>query len=119
MKTNGQIAYEAYRDHSKGVSLVSQQPIPEWGFLGAEIKAAWEAAANSLSKHVTQHMPKSNVVPETVEGLITILKGKIDPAKWHNDLAQWIVDAGGNCVVANSAATLYMDRVFGLETTGA
>ncbi len=42
--TSGQIAYEAYRKHSSGKSLVSGHPIPEWDRLPSEIQAAWEAA---------------------------------------------------------------------------
>lgn len=40
----GEIGYTAYRDQAGGVSLVSGQPIPEWGSLPDPIREAWFAA---------------------------------------------------------------------------
>lgn len=45
MKTLGQTGYEAYRAQSKGVSLATGAPIPEWADMKTEIREAWEAAA--------------------------------------------------------------------------
>lgn len=44
----GQIAYDAYRNHAGGVSLVSGDPLPGWDELPERIQAAWEAAADSI-----------------------------------------------------------------------
>jgi hypothetical protein len=44
-KTPGQAAYEGYRAFSRGKSLISGQPIPEWDVLEDDLTAAWEAAA--------------------------------------------------------------------------
>lgn len=48
MKSMGHVAYDGYRNHTGGVSLISGQPIPEWNELKPEIKAAWEAAADAV-----------------------------------------------------------------------
>lgn len=44
-----EIAYEAYRAHTGGVSLASGQPIPEWEKLRPDIQAAWKASADALA----------------------------------------------------------------------
>ena len=44
MKAAGQKSYEAYRDHTGGVSLASGHPIPEWPTLPPAIQRAWAAA---------------------------------------------------------------------------
>jgi hypothetical protein len=49
MRSLGQVAYEAYRNHTGGVSLVSGAKIPEWQELNVEIKAAWNAAAAAIA----------------------------------------------------------------------
>lgn len=49
MKTLGQIGYEGYRNHTGGISLVSQQPIPAWEGLKKDIQDAWEAAAQAIA----------------------------------------------------------------------
>ena len=36
--TLAQLAYEAYRAHTGGISLASGQPIPEWNALKPEIQ---------------------------------------------------------------------------------
>jgi hypothetical protein len=46
-KTPGQAAYEGYRAFSRGKSLISGQPIPEWDVLEDDLTAAWEAAATA------------------------------------------------------------------------
>ena len=35
------VAYDGYRDYSNGKSLVSGDPLPEWGELPDRIKVAW------------------------------------------------------------------------------
>lgn len=50
---DAQIAYEAYRNHTGGISLASGGPIPEWGGLRPDIQAAWKASADALRKPVT------------------------------------------------------------------
>jgi hypothetical protein len=40
----GRIAYEAYRNHTGGVSLISGKEIPEWDQLPEAIQKAWDAA---------------------------------------------------------------------------
>ncbi len=42
------IAYDAYRDHTGGVSLPTGQPIPQWPQLRPEIQAAWQASADAV-----------------------------------------------------------------------
>lgn len=43
-------AYEAYRNHTGGVSLASGAPIPEWDALPEPIKEAWQASADAIRK---------------------------------------------------------------------
>lgn len=52
MGSLGKIAYEAYRTHSDGKSLVSGHPIPEWADLPMAIQAAWEKAADAVVSRV-------------------------------------------------------------------
>lgn len=47
--TMGEIAYNAYRDHTGGISLATGVQIPEWRFLPKDIKAAWEAAGGAAA----------------------------------------------------------------------
>lgn len=51
-KTLGEIAYEAYRAKSGGVSLVSGQAIPAFADLTDPIKEAWEAAGSAVASEV-------------------------------------------------------------------
>lgn len=44
----GEIAYEGYRDHARGHSLVSGAPLPERDKMPAEIQEAWQAAARAV-----------------------------------------------------------------------
>ena len=48
----GQIAYEAYRAHTGGVSPATGAPIPQWEQLPAPIQAAWEAAGSVVREEV-------------------------------------------------------------------
>jgi hypothetical protein len=43
-----QLAYEAYRAHTGGVSLATGQPIPEWDALKPEIRAAWRTSTEAV-----------------------------------------------------------------------
>ena len=45
---DAEIAYNAYRDHTGGVSLISGAPIPEWESLRSDIQDAWRASAHAL-----------------------------------------------------------------------
>ena len=44
----GEIAYEGYREHSHGKSLVSGSPIPPWDELPVNIQEAWEESARCV-----------------------------------------------------------------------
>ena len=48
MKSLGQIAYEAYCASTNWKSLVSGASLPPWIDVKAEIKIAWEAAAEAV-----------------------------------------------------------------------
>jgi hypothetical protein len=48
MRDYAEIAYEAYRAHTGGVSLISGALIPVFGALKPEIQEAWEAAARAV-----------------------------------------------------------------------
>lgn len=52
-KSIGQIAYEAYCEHTNWKSLVSGQDLPQWDKVKPEIKEAWEAAAVAVENEVT------------------------------------------------------------------
>jgi len=47
--TLAQLAYEAYRAHTGGISLASGQPIPAWDALKPEIQEAWKASADLVT----------------------------------------------------------------------
>jgi len=48
-KSLGQVAYEAYFEQSKGKSLISGAPLPEFGAQRQDVQAAWEAAADAVT----------------------------------------------------------------------
>lgn len=52
------IAYEAYRAHTGGKSLVSGAPIPEWSALPLPIQDAWLAAADAVIHDCIVNFPK-------------------------------------------------------------
>lgn len=52
MQSLGSIAYEAYCENTGGVSLISGAKLPTWDALSAEIRAAWEAAADAVSSRI-------------------------------------------------------------------
>lgn len=47
-KPIGQIAYDAYRDFSSGISLVSGAVLPTWEVQAGAIKNAWNASAQAV-----------------------------------------------------------------------
>lgn len=44
----GKIAYNAYKETSKGRSLITGHQLPEWGFLPVVIQEAWLASAGAV-----------------------------------------------------------------------
>jgi hypothetical protein len=46
--TLGQVAYEAYVEATRGVSLVSGVLLPRWDQQAEGIRAAWEHAADAV-----------------------------------------------------------------------
>lgn len=53
-----EVAYEAYRAATGGVSLISGAPIPEWGKLSMGIQRAWGAAADAVILRCIVNFPK-------------------------------------------------------------
>ncbi len=47
---DAEVAYDAYRAHTGGVSLASGHPIPEWSSLRPDIQEAWVASARALKE---------------------------------------------------------------------
>jgi hypothetical protein len=47
MKTLGQVAYEAYGQHSFGVALATGIIIPKWDDLSERVKQVWQATAEA------------------------------------------------------------------------
>ena len=52
----GKLAYEAYREYTGELQVVSNQPIPEWEECTPEIKEAWRAAAIAVSGAVSDEV---------------------------------------------------------------
>lgn len=50
----GRVAYEAYRNSSRGVSLVSGQELPSWDDQRDEIQSAWCAAATAVQRELPE-----------------------------------------------------------------
>lgn len=50
----GRVAYEGYRNASRGVSLVSGQELPAWDGLRDEIKSAWCAAVGAVQRDLAE-----------------------------------------------------------------
>ena len=48
---HGRIAYEAYRAHTDGRSLVSGAILPTWSDLDPSIQSAWNVAADAVLEH--------------------------------------------------------------------
>lgn len=62
-----EIAYNAYRDHTGGISLASGQPIPEWSQLRPDIQEAWEASASAIGKEISFFIGSLAYIEETIE----------------------------------------------------
>lgn len=60
-KTNGQVAYEAYGEHTQWKSLANGKPIPQWADVKPEIKEAWEVVGVRLSAAPVEVAPASPV----------------------------------------------------------
>jgi hypothetical protein len=56
MKSLGQVAYEAYFEHSKGKSLISGAPLPSFAAQKEEVREAWEAAASAVSVELSKRI---------------------------------------------------------------
>ncbi len=56
MKSLGQIAYEAYWEHSLGKSLISGADLPIWEEQRAAVRVAWEAAAEAVSTELSKRL---------------------------------------------------------------
>lgn len=69
-----EIAYEAYRSDTGGVSLVSGRAIPAWSELPEPIKKAWGAAATAITGDCIRNFPK---VPSADELRAAIREGRI------------------------------------------
>jgi hypothetical protein len=50
-KTSGQVAYEAYAEHTGWKSLATGDALPAWADLQPEIKEAWEKAGYAAWHH--------------------------------------------------------------------
>lgn len=63
-QTFGQIGYEAYRNHTGGISLASGQSIPEWDSLRQDIRDAWDASGAAIATAITesQELTKTSTV---------------------------------------------------------
>jgi len=62
MKPNyAAIAYEAYRNHTSGKSLVTGQTIPEWHELREDIQLAWMAAADAVEMEIAKRAVVSKI----------------------------------------------------------
>lgn len=59
MSDIGKAAYEAYADYSKGKSLVSGAPLPAWDEQRAEIRAAWNSAAATITRDLGAALDES------------------------------------------------------------
>lgn len=66
-----ELAYEAYRAHTGGISLASGLPIPVWDSLKPEIKDAWRMSTEAVlfafgNKHCRDdaHNPQSADYPD-------------------------------------------------------
>lgn len=53
-KSYGQIAYEAYCNHTDWKSLATGQSLPQWEGLKPEIREAWEVSSGALRDHLRQ-----------------------------------------------------------------
>lgn len=61
----GRVAYEGYRERSRGVSLVSGQELPAWDDQAAEIQSAWCAAASAVQGALPEDPTELGFAPES------------------------------------------------------
>jgi hypothetical protein len=47
-KSYGQVAYEAYGEHTDFKSIITGDALPQWDDLNKEIRRAWEAAGEAV-----------------------------------------------------------------------
>lgn len=52
MKTLGQIAFEAYKEHRQGIAY-DGTPLPLWEEINAGVRSGWEAAAAAVAKQAS------------------------------------------------------------------
>lgn len=78
-----ELAYEAYRAHTGGISLASGQPIPEWTALRPEIQAAWDTSTAAVVTAITNrgcwenaHNPSDLDYPEPC-GICAVRENKL------------------------------------------
>ena len=68
LKSDGQVAYEAYCASTNGVSLISGAKLPEFGGLSEAVKAAWEAAGAAVARSSTLRERIVDIVLNDVSG---------------------------------------------------
>ena len=83
--TMGEIAYNAYREHTGGKSLVSGEGMPFWQSLPDDIRAAWEAAGKAVA-------PKWRPIEEGRHDKYTPILGGCLGTKWRQVL--WWQETG-------------------------
>jgi len=54
MERYAKVAYEAYRAHTGGKSLVSGQPLPTWADLPEKIREAWVVAVDAACDELAE-----------------------------------------------------------------
>ena len=68
--TLAQLAYEAYRAHTGGISLASGQPIPEWNALKFDIQEAWKASTDLVSIALDCEAVASTIGPDRIPSFL-------------------------------------------------
>lgn len=53
MTSLGQVAYEAYCNHTGWKSAISGAPLPQWKDVKPDIKAAWESAGQAVADSIS------------------------------------------------------------------
>jgi hypothetical protein len=76
-----QLAYEAYRAHTGGISLASGQPIPAWDALKPEIQEAWRASLHCVRVAIDlediKYAVNSEYFKEKKQNALAALPGKV------------------------------------------